>query len=83
MGDIVNVDNVVPPISWSLKDVESWLISQVTEIQSNKKTLSATGDLFKQALDSLGATVLRHRIVGALQASKSPSGAQLVTQVTI
>ena len=81
--DIVNVDNVVPPASWSLEDVEAWLLFQVAEIQSNKKPLSATGDLFEQGLDSLGATVLRHRIVGALQASKSPSAAQLVTQSTI
>ena len=85
MGSIVNADNVVPPASWSLKDVESWLISQLAEIQSSpgKKPVSATADLFEQGLDSLGATILCHRVVGALQASESPSAARLVTPSTI
>jgi hypothetical protein len=82
VGAIVNVDNVVPPASWSLEGVEAWLIFQIDEIQSNK-ILSATADLFEQGMDSLGATILRHRLVGALQASKSPSTARLVTQSTI
>ena len=82
MGAIVN-DNVDPPTSWSLQDVEAWLFFQFSEIRSNEKTFPATADLFEQGLDSLGATILRHHIVGALQASKCPSAAQLVTQSTI
>ncbi len=49
LRSIVNVDNVIPPASWSLKDVESWLISQLAEIQSSssgKKPVSATADLY-------------------------------------
>lgn len=83
MGAIVNVDSVDPPGSWSLQGVEAWLFFQFAEIRSNEKTFPATADLFEQGLDSLGATILRHRIVGALQASKCPSAAQLVTQSTI
>jgi hypothetical protein len=55
---------------------------QLAEIQS-KRTFSATADVFEQGLDSLGATILRHRIVGALQGSESPNAAQHVTQSTI
>ena len=83
MGAATNVDGVVPPSSWSLQDIEAWLISQLSEIQSNNKSFPATADLFEQGLDSLGATILRHRVVGALQASNSPNAAQLVTQSTI
>lgn len=80
MGVAVKVDSVYPPASWSLQDVEAWLISQFAEIRSNEKSFPATADLFEQGLDSLGATILRHRVVGALQASKCPNAAQLVTQ---
>lgn len=83
MGAAVNVDNVDPPESWSLEGVEAWLILQVAEIQSNKKTFLATADLFEQGLDSLGATILRHRVVGALQSSNSPNATLLVTQSTV
>ena len=55
----------------------------MSEIQSNNKSFPATADLFEQGLDSLGATILRHRVVGALQSSNSPNAAQLVTQSTI
>ena len=83
MGAVVDAQNVVPPASWSPEGVEAWLIYQITEINSNKKTLSTSGDLFEQGLDSLGATILRHRIVGALQASENTRAGQLVTQSTI
>ena len=83
VGATVNTDNVDPPTSWSLQDVEAWLISQFAEISSNEKTFPTTADLFEQGLDSLGATILRHRVVGALQASKCPNAVQLVTQSTI
>ncbi len=66
------------PSSWSLKDVESFQSSS-----SGKKPVSATADLFDQGPDSLGATILRHRVVGALQASESPNAARLVSPSTI
>lgn len=83
VGAVVDARNVVPPASWSLDGIETWLVSQITEINSNMKILSSSGDIFEQGLDSLGATILRHRIVGVLQGSKNPAAAQLVTQSTI
>ena len=86
MGSIVNVDNAIPPVSWSFENVESWPISQLAEIQSSssgKKPILATADLFDQGLDSLGATILRHRVVGALRASESPNAARIVSPSTI
>lgn len=83
VGATVNVNDDSPPASWSLEHVEAWLLFQVNEILSNKKTFAATGDLFEQGLDSLGATILRHRIAGTLQASKRPSSARFVTQSVI
>ena len=83
MEAAANVDDVVPPASWSLEGVEEWLVSQLADIQSSKKPISVTADLFEQGLDSLGATILRHRVVGALQGSKAPNSARLVTYSTI
>jgi hypothetical protein len=80
---VVNVDMVDPPALWSLQDVEAWLTFQLAEIRSNEKSFLSTGDLFEQGLDSLGATILRHRVVGAFQASKCQRATQLVTQTTI
>ncbi|KAF9475758.1 putative aminoadipate reductase [Pholiota conissans] len=76
------VDAVVPPPSWKIEDIVSWLTSQLEDIQSGQK-FSPSADLFEQGIDSLSATVLCRRIVGAMQTKETQKAAQHVTQVTI
>ncbi|KAF8901178.1 acetyl-CoA synthetase-like protein [Gymnopilus junonius] len=76
------VDAVVPPRSWDKNDTVAWLKEQVEDIHSAKH-FSTADDLFSQGMDSLGATILRRRIIGALQSKDSKQVAALVTQTTI
>ncbi|KDR79161.1 hypothetical protein GALMADRAFT_277673 [Galerina marginata CBS 339.88] len=79
----VNAEAVDPPPSWSKDDTEVWVKAQVEDINSGK-TFDIAGDLFEQGLDSLSATILRRRMVGALQANKeTQKAAELVNQNTI
>lgn len=43
-------DAVVPPPSWSVEDVASWLESQVEDIHAGQK-FSTSADLFDQGID--------------------------------
>ncbi|RDB20216.1 Non-canonical non-ribosomal peptide synthetase FUB8 [Hypsizygus marmoreus] len=67
-------ENIDPPVSWSAPDVEDWLVKQAIDLAS-PGSISPSVDLFEQGFDSLSATFLRHRIVGALRSSSD-----LVTQ---
>ncbi|TFK33802.1 acetyl-CoA synthetase-like protein [Crucibulum laeve] len=60
------------PVSWDVEAVRTWLLEQAQEISSNKQ-LSPSNDLFDQGFDSLSATFLRLRIVGALRTSDASS----------
>ncbi|KAF8054252.1 putative aminoadipate reductase [Lyophyllum atratum] len=78
-------EDVVPPVSWEAEDVKTWLIEQVADIHSGK-TFLTSGDLFDQGFDSLSATILRRRLVGALRGSKDNStikAAESITQNTV
>ncbi|KAF8192961.1 putative aminoadipate reductase [Pholiota molesta] len=75
-------DAVIPPPSWSVEDVASWLTSQVEEIHSGRK-FSTSADLFDQGIDSLSATILRRRIIGAMHTKETQKAAKLIDQVTI
>jgi thioester reductase-like protein len=77
-----NVDAVVPPVSWSTEDTTTWLKEQVEDIHSGQP-FSVSEDLFEHGMDSLSATILRRRIVGAMQSKETQQAAQLVTQTTI
>ncbi|KAF9000290.1 putative nonribosomal peptide synthetase [Cyathus striatus] len=61
-----NVENVSAPIAWEEQTVASWLLKQASDIQSSSSLEPGT-DLFDQGFDSLSATFLRLRIVGALR----------------
>ncbi|KAF7296637.1 Aminoadipate reductase [Mycena chlorophos] len=71
-----NVANeVVPPSSWTAKDLESWLLSQACSVLATESTsaqIDPAADLFEQGFDSLQATFLRHRIVSALRSVELP-----------
>jgi len=80
----VTNSSVVPPFPWSPEDLEVWLMSQLADIYPRKEVSSVTADLFDQGMDSLGATVLRHRIIGTLQATPGVAGAaRRITYSTI
>ncbi|KIM43694.1 hypothetical protein M413DRAFT_443603 [Hebeloma cylindrosporum] len=76
------VDAVVPPPSWDTEHTIPWLQNEIVEIQGGQQ-FSVTSDFFEQGMDSLSATILRRRIVGAMQSKETQKAAQLVTQVTI
>ncbi|KAJ7626109.1 putative aminoadipate reductase [Roridomyces roridus] len=65
----VDISHTVdPPSSWSQPGVEEWLGTHVASIigQGEDIHIRPTHDLFEQGFNSLNATFLRHRIVGAL-----------------
>ncbi|KAF8215632.1 putative nonribosomal peptide synthetase [Mycena galopus ATCC 62051] len=59
--------DVEPPSSWSSQDLEPWLQTHASLVAG--RDIRGGHDLFDQGLDSLNATFLRHRIVGALKSS--------------
>uniref|UniRef100_D8QLB7 Polyketide synthase-like phosphopantetheine-binding domain-containing protein n=1 Tax=Schizophyllum commune (strain H4-8 / FGSC 9210) TaxID=578458 RepID=D8QLB7_SCHCM len=66
---------VKPPSSWDVHAVASWLAQHVRDITGRDMDLAA--DLFEQGFDSLNATVLRLRLLGALKSDPSASPAAL------
>ncbi|CCM02157.1 uncharacterized protein FIBRA_04235 [Fibroporia radiculosa] len=59
---------VVPPSSWSLNAVQTWLTEHATAINGGKAPI-LDKDIFEQGFDSLSATYLRNRIIGVLRQS--------------
>lgn len=59
--------DIEPPSSWASQDVEPWLKTHATLVA--ERDIHVSHDLFDQEFDSLSATFLRHRIVGALKNS--------------
>ncbi|KAF7341009.1 Acetyl-CoA synthetase-like protein [Mycena sanguinolenta] len=72
--------DIDPPLSWSSKDLEPWLIAHASLVAD--KDIRGGRDLFDQGFDSLKATFLRHRIVGSLRNSGAQdiSAVQKITQ---
>ncbi|TFK50396.1 acetyl-CoA synthetase-like protein [Heliocybe sulcata] len=64
-----------PPKSWEALDLEEWLTLQAYQINktSREEKPDADVDLFAQGFDSLSATFLRNRIIGALRSSPDPA----------
>ncbi|KAJ7075616.1 putative aminoadipate reductase [Mycena belliarum] len=56
--------DVEPPASWTIPDLVPWLTMHTSLITG--RDISVGLDLFDHGFDSLNATFLRHRIVGAL-----------------
>ncbi|KIK57240.1 hypothetical protein GYMLUDRAFT_229544 [Collybiopsis luxurians FD-317 M1] len=72
VASTVGVGDVEPPKSWEQEDLQPWLSEHITDLLSGK-SLHPTDDLFEHGFDSLSATILRLRIVGALRKSQNPS----------
>ncbi|KAJ6491913.1 acetyl-CoA synthetase-like protein [Mycena sanguinolenta] len=72
--------DIDPPSSWCAADLEPWLMAHASLVAH--KDIRGGHDLFDQGFDSLNATFLRHRIVGALRNSSAQarSAAQKITQ---
>ncbi|KAG6853021.1 putative NRPS-like protein biosynthetic cluster [Blastosporella zonata] len=71
-SNIKTAENVAPPASWALADVQTWILNQAADFISGGE-VSPLVDLFEQGFDSLSATFLRLRIIGALRASEIKS----------
>ncbi|KAF8878947.1 putative aminoadipate reductase [Infundibulicybe gibba] len=74
-------DAVVPPENWHVEAVRAWILEQGQDISAGKLS-SREQDLFEQGFDSLSVTILRRRIVGALQSSNTADtlkAAELIT----
>ncbi|KAJ7865231.1 putative aminoadipate reductase [Mycena leptocephala] len=59
--------DIEPPASWASHYLEPWLKTHAALVAN--KDIHGGSDLFEQGFDSLNATFLRHRIVGALKNS--------------
>ncbi|CAL1709603.1 unnamed protein product [Somion occarium] len=59
------------PVSWSAGDAEEWLSSHAASLL-NEQSPKSDVDIFEQGFDSLSATYLRNRIIGALNSSPDP-----------
>ncbi|KAJ7609797.1 hypothetical protein DFH06DRAFT_1246824, partial [Mycena polygramma] len=73
--------DIEPPASWSSGDLEPWLKTHAALVAA--RDIRSGHDLFDQGFDSLNATFLRHRIVGALKNSgddKAKAAAQMIPQ---
>ncbi|KAJ7236051.1 acetyl-CoA synthetase-like protein [Mycena haematopus] len=72
--------DIEPPSSWSPENLEPWLQAHASLVAD--RDIRGGHDLFDQGFDSLNATFLRHRIVGALRNSgaQATSAAQKITQ---
>ncbi|KAG6876195.1 hypothetical protein C0995_007883, partial [Termitomyces sp. Mi166 len=49
-SNIKTAENVAPPASWALADVQAWIVEQTADLLSGKY-VSATVDLFEQGFD--------------------------------
>ncbi|KAG5652628.1 putative NRPS-like protein biosynthetic cluster [Sphagnurus paluster] len=65
---IRTAENVNSPATWSVEDVQQWMVQQAVDLTSGS-SISPSVDLFEQGFDSLSATFLRLRIIGALRLS--------------
>ncbi|KAE9383585.1 acetyl-CoA synthetase-like protein [Gymnopus androsaceus JB14] len=72
-------DSIEPPKSWEIADIRPWLVGQISDILSAEAP-AITADLFEHGLDSLSATILRLRLVGAFRNSGIAPLASTITQ---
>ncbi|GJE99007.1 acetyl-CoA synthetase-like protein [Phanerochaete sordida] len=78
--DSTDAKGVAPPPSWSAADVQIWLENVAQSV--NGEAVSLVTDIFDQGFDSLRATFLRNRIVGALRASSDANAQKASAHVS-
>ncbi|TFK51599.1 acetyl-CoA synthetase-like protein [Heliocybe sulcata] len=64
--------DVAPPESWAAPVIMDWLVAQAADVNRGLSP-EVDLDLFAQGFDSLSATFLKNRIIGALRSSQNPS----------
>ncbi|KAK2461112.1 hypothetical protein APHAL10511_006891 [Amanita phalloides] len=64
-------DGLSGPSAWTREEIEKWLLDHAATINPNDH-IDPHDDLFAQGFDSLSATYLRNRILGALRKSLDP-----------
>ncbi|EPQ57834.1 acetyl-CoA synthetase-like protein [Gloeophyllum trabeum ATCC 11539] len=77
----MNTKGVDPPPAWTPLALVQWLSTQAEQINGGRK-IDAQDDLFDKGFDSLSATFLRNRIIGALRKSAEPGAKQALAGVT-
>ncbi|PCH33942.1 acetyl-CoA synthetase-like protein [Wolfiporia cocos MD-104 SS10] len=80
IADSRDAHGISPPASWTTIDVQKWLVEHATAIHSGAP-ISASDDLFAQGYNSLSATFLRNRIIGALRGSSEPRAVDAALRV--
>ncbi|KAL1679196.1 hypothetical protein EV122DRAFT_277408 [Schizophyllum commune] len=72
---------VKPPASWNAPVITEWLAGHVRDVTG--RDMDHTVDLFEQGFDSLNATVLRLRLLGALKSDPlaAPAGLEISQNV--
>ncbi|EKM50779.1 uncharacterized protein PHACADRAFT_213657 [Phanerochaete carnosa HHB-10118-sp] len=61
-------ESIRPPSSWTVPDIQAWLLEHISVISNGRDVISPSKELFDQGFDSLHATFLRTRIINALRA---------------
>ncbi|CAL1703601.1 unnamed protein product [Somion occarium] len=75
-----NANGIAPPASWTVEDVERWLSRHAASL-NHDQTPESDVDVFEQGFDSLNATLLRNRVIGALRSSTDPSAQKAAIHV--
>ncbi|GBE84591.1 acetyl-CoA synthetase-like protein [Sparassis crispa] len=70
--DSSDAHGIVPPSHWTVPVVQAWMVEHVSQL-SGGIAPTPTTDLFEHGFDSLSATFLRNRIIGALRSSHEPA----------
>ncbi|KAF9060301.1 acetyl-CoA synthetase-like protein [Rhodocollybia butyracea] len=76
-----NTSSVEPPTNWETTTLQEWLTTQVESLCHNSVGIS--DDIFEHGFDSLGATVLRVRLVSSLRATDNVAASRMISQNTI
>ncbi|KAJ6568449.1 putative nonribosomal peptide synthetase [Mycena sp. CBHHK59/15] len=74
-------DSIKPPALWNVPNIRGWLIQLAADL-TNASDILPDVDLFHQGFDSLSATFLRLRILGAIRSSKETRVQKLGGNIT-
>ncbi|KAF8185750.1 acetyl-CoA synthetase-like protein [Pholiota molesta] len=73
-------EHIDPPKVWDQAGVSEWITEHAHNL-TNGRTINKSETMFEQGLDSLGATILRRRIAGALQSVKGDAGKKALASI--